>query len=55
MMLSLTIQSGSPAVVPAGGMPRLERAFRKSVAAGMLDLLHFGLPAGSAPILAWLR
>ena len=40
---------------PAGVQPRLERAFAASPGRGMLDLLRYGLPAGAAPVLAWLR
>ncbi len=42
-------------VVPAGCLPRLERAFAVSAGRGMLDLLRFGLPVGASPLLAWLQ
>lgn len=43
------------AVVPAGCLPRLERAFAASAGRGMLDLLRFGLPVGASPLLAWMQ
>lgn len=52
--VSLT-EAGTLRLVPGGALPRLERAFSRSVGHGMLDLLRFGLPVGAAPILAWLR
>lgn len=55
MLLSLSVsQGGCLRVLPAGGLPRLERAFAASPGMGMLDLLRFGVPAGSAPALSWL-
>lgn len=56
MQISVTI-SGPQGLklCPAGVQPRLERALAHSPAAGMLDLVRFGLPEGAAPVLAWLQ
>ena len=54
-VVSLILADGGLRVTPAGSLPRLERAFAESPAVGMLDLVCFGLPAESAPVLAWLR
>ena len=55
-VLSLVLDAESaPRLVPAGALPRLERAFGQGGAAGMLDLMRFGLPVGAGPLLAWLR
>ena len=46
---------GTLSLTPAGLHPRLEKAFAASAGRGMLDLLRFGVPAGAAPVLTWLR
>lgn len=48
-------ETGTLRLTPTGVLPRLERAFSRSVGYGMLDLLRFGLPTGASPLLAWLR
>lgn len=55
LTLSLLAGSSAPRILPAGVLPRLERAFARSAGEGMLDLLRHGLPVGAAPVLAWLR
>lgn len=42
-------------LIPPGQQPRLERAFAAGAGRGMLDLLRYGVPAGGAPVLHWLR
>lgn len=46
--------AGNLRIIPRGALPRLERAFSRSVGAGMLDLLRFGIPVGATPIFSWL-
>lgn len=41
--------------MPVGVLPRLEKAFARSAAAGMLDLVQHGLPVGAEAVLGWLR
>ncbi len=54
--LSLVVNdAGGLLLHPIGCQPRLERAFGRSAAAGMLDLLRFGLPVGAGPELHWLH
>ncbi len=54
--LRLCVQAdGALSLQPRGVQPRLERAFSVSPARGMLDLLRYGVPAGTAPVFAWLR
>ncbi|MBQ8899808.1 MAG: hypothetical protein IJY72_02520, partial [Akkermansia sp.] len=55
MEIGLVMAEGRLVLTPAGCQPRLERAFAASAGRGMLDLLRYGLPAGAAPVLAWLR
>lgn len=56
MVISLMVDdAGDLRITPAGALPRLERAFAASAGRGMLDLVQHGLPAGAAPLLAWLR
>ncbi len=56
MLLSLVANdAGGLLLHPIGSQPRLERAFARSAAAGMLDLLRFGLPVGAAPELVWFH
>ncbi len=55
-MLSLVVNdAGGLLLRPVGCLPRLERAFGRSAAAGMLDLLRFGLPVGAGAELCWLH
>ncbi len=55
-LLSLTVNdAGGLLLSPIGCQPRLERAFGQSAAAGMLDLLRFGLPVGAGAELVWLH
>ena len=57
-MANLSLQllaDGSLRLSPAGQQPRLERAFAAGAGRGMLDLLRYGVPAGGAPVLHWLR
>ena len=49
------LAEGSLRLIPAGKHPRLERAFAAGAGRGMLDLLRYGVPAGGAPVLHWLR
>ncbi len=56
MLLSLTVNdAGGLLLRPIGSQPRLERAFARSAADGMLDLLRFGLPVGAGAELQWLH
>ncbi len=56
VLLSLTVNdAGGLLLRPIGCLPRLERAFGESAAAGMLDLLRFGLPVGAGSELLWLH
>ncbi len=56
MLLSLAVNdAGGVQLRPIGCLPRLERAFGHSAAAGMLDLLRYGLPVGAGADLAWLH
>ncbi len=56
MLLSLAVNdAGGLLLQPIGCLPRLERAFGQSAAAGMLDLLRFGLPVGAGAELGWLH
>ncbi len=55
MEIGLLSAEGRLVLTPVGCQPRLERAFAASAGRGMLDLLRYGLPAGAAPVLAWLR
>ncbi len=56
MLLSLTANdAGGLLLQPIGCLPRLERAFARSAAVGMLDLLRFGLPVGAGPELVWFH
>ncbi len=56
MLLSLVVNdAGGLLLRPIGSLPRLERAFAQSAAAGMLDLLRFGLPVGAGAELSWLH
>ncbi len=56
MTLSLTANDGGGLLLrPIGSQPRLERAFGRSAAAGMLDLLRYGLPVGAGAELQWLH
>ncbi len=56
MLLSLVVNdAGGLLLQPIGSQPRLERAFGQSAAAGMLDLLRFGLPVGAGAELLWLH
>lgn len=49
------IEGGVPAVVPAGSVPRLARAFERGAGFGLLDLVKFELPCSAAPVLYWLK
>lgn len=49
------LADGSLRLTPPGQQPRTERAFAAGAGRGMLDLLRFGAPQGSAPLLHWLR
>lgn len=49
------IGSGQLQLTPRGILPRAERAFARSAAHGMLDLVQHGLPVGADGALAWLR
>ena len=49
------LADGALRLSPAGLHPRLERAFAAGAGRGMLDLLRYGVPAGAAPALHWLR
>ncbi len=55
LLTLLTNDAGGLLLRPIGCLPRLERAFGQSAAAGMLDLLRFGLPVGAGPELLWLH
>ncbi len=56
MLLTLVVNdAGGLLLHPIGSQPRLERAFSQSAAAGMLDLLRFGLPVGAGPELLWFH
>lgn len=56
VQVSLTTdEAGNLRLCPAGLLPRLERALAQSAAAGMLDLVRFGLPAGASPLMSWLQ
>ncbi len=55
-VIQLALRSdGTLSILPHGAQPRLEHAFAKSPARGMLDLLRYGAPPSSAPALSWLR
>lgn len=49
------LENGNLRLLPEGGLPRLEAAFKQGAAYGMLDLLQHGLPIGSDALLTWLR
>ena len=54
--IHLALQAdGALRLTPPGTLPRLERAFAAGAGRGMLDLLRYGVPAGGAPVLHWLR
>ncbi len=47
--------SGQLQLTPRGILPRAEKAFARSAAHGMLDLVQHGLPVGAETVLAWLQ
>ena len=46
---------GTLCLTPAEQHPRLARAMAAGAGRGMLDMLRFGVPAGAAPVLTWMR
>ncbi len=56
-MESIGLSAPAPGLLqltPPGVLPRAERAFHRSAALGMLDLVQHGLPVGADTALAWL-
>ena len=47
--------SGQLQLTPRGILPRAEKAFARSAAMGMLDLVQHGLPVGADAALSWLQ
>lgn len=51
----IVTDDGGLRLCPEGVLPRLARAAAYLPAAGLLDMVRFGLPAGASPAMAWLR
>lgn len=57
-MESIFLTAPAPGLLqltPQGVLPRAEKAFSRSAAMGMLDLVQHGLPVGACAALAWLQ